>query len=141
MSYFVTSVVISILLVSDIDDRNKLPPEAVDTAELILILDELFDSLNSNNRLAPSGKPLKGGVNKNSSHLGFWKKSVEVLESMKYFSRKKQCLVTVPSLKNLIFTIKGFMRLTTKLLHEYQFKYILTRAFNQDPLEKFFWGH
>jgi hypothetical protein len=40
----------------------NLPEEAEHTADFILFMDELFDSLNGNTKLAPQGKPLKGGM-------------------------------------------------------------------------------
>lgn len=55
-----------------------------------------------------------------------------------FFSVKKNCLVTVPSLTNLGFTLEEFIKLSEKLLYEEGFNYILTRALNQDPLENFF---
>lgn len=110
---------------SDIEAQHKLEK------------DELFDSLNSNNQLSPSGKPLKGAVKRNSLHAEYWRNAMSVLKNMKYFSTKKQKLVSVPSIRNLIFTIKGFLRLTHTLFSQYKFNYILMRSFNQDALENF----
>ncbi|XP_045481781.1 uncharacterized protein LOC123685934 [Harmonia axyridis] len=128
----------NVLLPTDIEDNNKLPPEAVDTAELILFMDKLFDSLNTSKRLAPSGKPLQGGVTTGSPHLAFWRSSIPFLQNMKFFCKNKNCLVSVPSIRNFIFSVRGFIRLTKNLLSKHKFKYVLTRAFNQDPLENFF---
>ncbi|KAJ3616538.1 hypothetical protein MTP99_018907, partial [Tenebrio molitor] len=44
----------------DTQDEHCLPQEAGETGELILFLDQLFDSLNGNNKEAANSKPLKG---------------------------------------------------------------------------------
>ncbi|XP_044746596.1 uncharacterized protein LOC123308113 [Coccinella septempunctata] len=56
----------------NIEDENRLTPKSVDTAELILFMDKMFDSLNSSCRMAPASKPLKGGVSRGSPHQDFW---------------------------------------------------------------------
>lgn len=119
-------------------EATNLGPEAVDTAELLLFLDKLFDSLNVNSKVAPSTKPLKGGVTRDSPHEEHWRAAINVLQSMSYFNKDKKKLVKVPSIKNLIHTIKGFIYLKSVLLENFKFKFILTRFFNQDPLENFF---
>ncbi|XP_050515515.1 uncharacterized protein LOC126890548 [Diabrotica virgifera virgifera] len=115
----------------------NLCSEVADTGRIILFLDELFDSLNSNQKTAPVSKPLKGGVTLTSNHDQFWKRSLTVLNKMKFFDRKKQKFVSVPSLKNLNFTIRGFLYLKNKLLKTNN-NYLLLRAFQQDALENFF---
>ncbi|RZC40252.1 uncharacterized protein BDFB_011654, partial [Asbolus verrucosus] len=60
-----------------------LPLAAEDTADFILFIDELFDSLNCNTKTAPDGKPLRGGVSLTSGHEEFWLKALEILKSMK----------------------------------------------------------
>ncbi|KAJ8915290.1 hypothetical protein NQ315_014798, partial [Exocentrus adspersus] len=119
-------------------DKTMLDETALDTAELILFLDKLFDSLNANSKTGPTTKLLKGGVTENSPHESFWRMAIETIQTMKFYSVQKQSLVTVPSLKNLIHTLKGFIYLKHVLLNKYNFKFILTRFFNQDPLENFF---
>lgn len=79
----------SFSIVTDIDDENRLPASAVDSADLILFLDQLFDSLNSINRLAPRGKPLKGGVRKDSPHVVFWNECIQEISKMIFFLLKK----------------------------------------------------
>ncbi|KAJ8910405.1 hypothetical protein NQ315_011369 [Exocentrus adspersus] len=121
----------------DIQDEYKLKKSASDTADLILFLDQLFDSLNSNSKIAPSSKPLKGGISKNSGHKQFWYDSLKIIRSMRYFSKDKKQYVSTPSLKNLSKTARGFIYLSEKLL-AHGFKFILPREINQDPLENFF---
>lgn len=112
--------------------------EAADTADLILLLDELFDSLNVSKASKSAAKLMKRPVNKKSSHKVFWENAIEILKSMKFYCPKNKRLVVVPSIKNLISSLKGFLYLRRKLLDDYKFKYFLTGAFNQDCLENFF---
>lgn len=98
----------------------------------------MFDSLNANSKVAPSTKPLKGGVREDLQHELFWRNAIKVLQSMRFFNSKKQSFVVVPSIKNLIHTIQGFLNLKRSLITDFKFKFILTRFFNQDPLENFF---
>ncbi|KAJ8912351.1 hypothetical protein NQ315_014718, partial [Exocentrus adspersus] len=122
----------------DMPDRTGLHVSATDTAELILFLYALFDSLNSNSKVAPSTKPLKEGITENSEHENYWKMAVRVVQTMKFYSVETQRFVTVPSLKNLLHTLKAFIYLKHVLLSKFKFKFILSRFLNQDPLEHFF---
>lgn len=122
----------------DTKDSNNLESEASQTGDLILFLDQLFDSLNGQSKTAPPTKPLKASVTKNSNHQQFWNNSLEIINSMRFYCNKKKAYVRNPSLKNMQFTLRGFLYLKNVLLHEKQFSYILTRPFNQDPLENFF---
>jgi hypothetical protein len=54
----------------------------------------LFDSLNRGTLKPQIGKPLRGGVTQSSSHLNFWKESIENLKAMSFEGSK------TPSLKN-----------------------------------------
>ncbi|VEN62360.1 unnamed protein product [Callosobruchus maculatus] len=122
----------------DIKDNNKLPPEAADTADFLLFMDKLFDSFNILRISKPQAKPLKCPVTKKSPHEEFWQIAISIVESMRFFCPDKRKLILVPTLRNLKFTIKGFLYLKRKLLQKKKFKFILTGAFNQDPLENLF---
>jgi hypothetical protein len=114
----------------------NLPEEAEHTADFILFMDELFDSLNGNTKLAPQGKPLKGGMSQNSEHEAFWRSAIIVLNTVCYYNSNKKKFITIPSIVNLIKTLQGFIHLKLKLIGRVQ--YILPRAVNQDCLENFF---
>ncbi|CAH1960952.1 unnamed protein product [Acanthoscelides obtectus] len=74
-------------------DRTGLESGAVDTAELILFFDKLFDSLNSNTKTAPSSKPLKGGLRKllNMSDMDISHRNTKFNEVL-----QNKAFVTVP---------------------------------------------
>ncbi|XP_045473667.1 uncharacterized protein LOC123680055 [Harmonia axyridis] len=122
----------------DIEHKLSLPSEAADTAELILFLDKLFDSLNVSKIRNTQGKFLKEPVTRNSEHENFWQNAIKIFNSMTFYDDLKKKNVAVPSIKNFIFSLKGFTYLKRRLLTEKKFKYILTGAFNQDCLENFF---
>jgi hypothetical protein len=80
-------------------------------SEFILFIDKLFDSLNGKSKISQKSKPLKGGVTRNSGHEKFWKNSIKLLEKMSFWDEDKRKLVNVPSLQNLIKTLRGFIYL------------------------------
>lgn len=57
---------------------------------------------------------------------------------MRYFCSKQNKFVIVPSIKNMISTLNGFIYLSKKILGIYPKKFILTRVIQQDSLENFF---
>ncbi|KAB0796798.1 hypothetical protein PPYR_10859 [Photinus pyralis] len=118
----------------NIESDCKLPREAEETADLILFLDSLFDSLNGNSRSAPISKPFKAGVTSTSPHKLSWTDAIRLLQSLKFCDHEKS--VQVPSVVNLVKTLKGFLYLRSKLV--LRMEYFLPRAFNQDCVENFF---
>lgn len=119
----------------------KLDKEAVDTANLILFLDKLFDSLNSSKKFSFPGKPLKGAVTAESEHVSFWYEAIHIIETMEFKileGNNKGRLGNVPTIKNLILTLRSFIHLSKKIFNLFKNKYILTRVFQQDALEIFF---
>ncbi|KAK9678986.1 Transposase protein [Popillia japonica] len=97
----------------DTNSEYGLVPGAKETGEFILFMDSLFDSLNGNNKQAPSTKPLKGGITSNSPHEIFWRDAIKVMETMKFYDASKKRFVN-------------------------EMTYFLPRAVNQDCLENFF---
>ncbi|KAB0804407.1 hypothetical protein PPYR_01377 [Photinus pyralis] len=116
---------------------HNLPLEATQTGTFILFMDKLFDSLNGNNKIAPLSKPLKGGLTMTSDHEQFWRDAIRVLENAKFFDSQKKIFCKVPSILNLVKTLKAFIYLKKVLLIN-KMQYILPRALNQDCLENFF---
>ncbi|XP_076250082.1 uncharacterized protein LOC143189952 isoform X2 [Rhynchophorus ferrugineus] len=126
------------LLLENTSNHSHLPleNESYDTAQLLLFLDELFDSLNSSTCDVLPGKPLQGAVTSTSGHIHFWKEALVVLSSMRFMCLKKQTLISVPPIVNLAYTIKGLIYLCPKLLKEG--KFVKIRPFQKDSLEIFF---
>jgi hypothetical protein len=52
------------------------------TAKIVNFFDKLFDSVNGGTLHPRCGKPLSGGVYKNSGHTKFWQEAVQHLRNM-----------------------------------------------------------
>ncbi|XP_015840038.1 transposable element P transposase [Tribolium castaneum] len=120
----------------DTKTAYNVDAEGVHTGDFILFIDELFDSLNSNNAHAPSNKPLKSGFRRNSPHEEFWRNAIKVLETVRWYNLEKGINVKIPSIINLIKTLKGFIEIKRRLTA--RVSYVLSREINQDCLENFF---
>lgn len=124
--------------------RGDLPERCRDLISLFLLVDNLFDSLNCSTFHVPNGKTYKGPVRKNSPHHQLWQKAIKVFKTVKFVTKKKDgnkiriTETVVPSIKNFIKTIEGMQELWKILCQNYYFDYMLTRNFNQDPVENFF---
>ncbi|CAK1603601.1 unnamed protein product, partial [Parnassius mnemosyne] len=116
-------------------ESGCLPKESVDTAHLIMLFDNLFDSVNANYH-KEEGKIYRSAVTPNSPHLKFWNKTLPIVRSMKYINNNGK-EVTVPSVTSWVKTIEGFKLITNKLRAE-GVNSLLLRNLNQDPLENFF---
>ncbi|CAH2094612.1 unnamed protein product [Euphydryas editha] len=124
--------------------RNLLTEECRHLIPMTLLLDKLFDSLNSNTFHVPDGKMYKGCVKPSSPHHQLWEEAIKTLKTVKFIQKKKvggkiqMVETTVPSVNNFIKTIEGMKALWKKLNVKYGFDAMLTRHFNQDPIENFF---
>jgi len=58
---------------------QDLPKEAANTADFLLFMDKLFDSLNGSTRKPQKGKTLRCAVTSSSPHVPFWKEAIRVL--------------------------------------------------------------
>ncbi|KAF9404446.1 hypothetical protein HW555_014330, partial [Spodoptera exigua] len=123
--------------------HNILPQECEGTADFILIFDKLFDSFNGHSYQG-SPKKYKQCLKSNSPHFQLWNELLPILESIKFESiiKRNNCELikheTIPSIKNWIHNIKTFKEMWQYLHVKYKLRNVLTRNFNQDPLENFF---
>lgn len=115
---------------------KSLPKEAESTAELLLFMDKVFDSVNGSSVTPKHGKQLRCAVTKVSNHREFWIQAITVFNTMEFFNDKKNKIVP-PSLKNWLHTLKAFVYLWDQLQKE-GVQFLCTRNINQDPLENFF---
>jgi hypothetical protein len=107
------------------------------TAKIVHFFDKLFDSVNGGTLHPRCGKPLSGGVYKNSGHTKFWQEAVQHLRNM-YFIDNFGKKTVPPSLKNWIKTLEGFLDLYKILVEGGKCKFFLPRALNQDVIENYF---
>ncbi|KAI4454877.1 hypothetical protein MML48_9g00017621 [Holotrichia oblita] len=117
------------------DKSIKIPAEAQDTADLCFFLNQLFDSMNGEISNDKSGRR---AVHKRSRHQLIWRRSIDVLKSMKFIANKPTDKAIPPVIPNFILTLEGFLKIWNLLLIRYKFPNFPTRSFNQDPLENFF---
>lgn len=124
--------------------RGDLPEECRQLVDITVLLNNLFDSLNVCTLHIPDGKVYKGAVKKNSPHHKLWNESKKVLKTTKFIQKKisgnkiRLMETTVPSIKNLIRTIEGMEAIWQVLSKKFGLDAMLTRNFNQDPVENFF---
>ncbi|XP_026743754.1 uncharacterized protein LOC113505320 isoform X2 [Trichoplusia ni] len=120
-----------------------LPAECEGTADFLLIFDKLFDSFNGHSYQDDS-KMYKSCVKKNSPHFQLWDDLLPTLESIRFKSISKKNGIDqikyemIPSIKNWILNIKTFKEMWEYLSSNYKITNLITRNFNQDPLENFF---
>lgn len=119
-------------------DGTPVSTTLANTAELVTFLDNLFDSVNgcSTNYKHSKGKTLRTAVSENSAHHAFWAEAIKKLENMKFRDSNGR-MVTVPSIRNWITSIKSYQRLWQVLKKE-NIKIMRPRYLNSDTIENFF---
>lgn len=60
--------------------KDVLPKEAIGTANFLLFVDKLFDSVSGACLQPKDGKVLRRAVSKSTSHTEFWHEAIRVLE-------------------------------------------------------------
>jgi len=117
-------------------DNKQIGQKAIGTADFCLFMDNVFDSVNANSVRQSHGKYLRSAVTPNSKHVSFWNKEINVFKSMEFIDNNGK-ITKPPCVKNWIVTLKGMKYLWQKLSKN-NFKFLLTRNINQDPLECLF---
>lgn len=131
---------------SAVDNGELSSPSAMNTAEFLLNMNDLFDSLNSNSMLStkPHEKPLCQDF---IWHFVHFDKMTEFFKNLQKINKKKGTLSRPPCFDGLLLTLQVVQDLFTKessFITDYKpylksKKYFLfTRRLNQDPLENFF---
>ncbi|XP_039302727.1 uncharacterized protein LOC105207257 isoform X2 [Solenopsis invicta] len=88
----------------------QIPKAGYDTAIVLDFFNKVFDSVNAHT-LHPE-TPLRVAVTKNSKHHDFWPHATKLLSDMRYVDpNTKQPVKCIPSLKNWIFTLRGFQNI------------------------------
>lgn len=109
--------------------------ESMETADLLMFFDDLFDSVNGSYSEIKGGKVYRAAVTPTSPHHKLWNESLKTLKTMKFINSYNQGVV--PSLTSWIKTIENFKRIT-KHLNDRGVRSLLLRNINQDALENFF---
>lgn len=99
----------------------------------------VFDSVNGNTVKSKDGKPLRAAVTDKSLHLQFWNEAIQVFQSMHFINKLNGKKSTPPCVNNWIQTLRAFKYLwSDKLKKINNFKFLLPRNINQDPIEVLF---
>lgn len=116
--------------------ENALPQSCVQTAEFLLFVDKLFDSVNGSASTSSETKPLRCAVTKKTPHIQFWYDAIKILDTVSFSNAKRKKYVP-PTITNWILTLKGFIYIWKKLSAK-GFISMIPRNMNQDSLENFF---
>lgn len=126
---------------TDITGTVSIGKEGEETSEILLYINDLFDSLNGGGNHKRGfwnlGSKLLGAVRKNSIHLPFWRDAAKSIGNMYFQTEGSMEHFVPPSLKNFKLTVEGFIDLS-HVLFDKKSLYFWARAFNQDPLENYF---
>ncbi|CAH2048424.1 unnamed protein product, partial [Iphiclides podalirius] len=89
-----------------LEESGTLPKESADTARLLMLFDQLFDSVNANFH-KEEGNIYRSAVTQNSPHLKLWNSVLPILKSMRFLNKDEKEII-VPSLTSWVKTIEGF---------------------------------
>ena len=106
------------------------------TAELLSRFDSIFDCLNSST--LHTTKKHRSAINEKTSHIDYLKDSITFIRNLKVFDENKNITDRIKCLHGWLVTLNAIILFWEKLKTEYQFKFLLTRRLNTDPLENFF---
>lgn len=109
-----------------------LPASAKPTADFLEKIDKLFDCLNSSSVKKASDK-LRYAISEGSEHLAFLRECLSWVESWKFDGPRQPH--TVEAWK---VTLKAILLLWDDLFQAFDFRVLLTRWLQQDPLENIF---
>lgn len=118
-------------------DKGIIPPECKETADLLLFMDKIFDSVNGSYKKNKYAKPLLGPATPNSIHHKTWSEGKNVFRSMKFVTSAGR-VETVPTIDNWVWTLDGIAVLIKKLQNNFEITSVWLRHLNQDPVENFF---
>lgn len=109
-----------------------LPPEATSTAEFVEKMDQLFDSLNSS-CVEITERKMRHAISPSTEHIDFLNSCISWIKSWKFKAPRQPT-----SIRSWQVTIKAICMLWTDLQESFNFKFLLTRRLNQDPLGNLF---
>ncbi|EFA01476.1 hypothetical protein TcasGA2_TC007025 [Tribolium castaneum] len=109
------------------------------TATFISDVNDLFNSINSNQPFPTKSMKLQCAIKQNSEHERFWNKRLTQIASWQFECRKTGAIanVNIKFQEGWINNIRAFKELW-KMCRSEGFRYLHTRAVNQDCLENLF---
>ncbi|KAJ8717781.1 hypothetical protein PYW07_005711 [Mythimna separata] len=120
-------------------NKGILPAETINTADILLFFDKLFDSMNGSfGKRKKHGKPLLGPATPTSIHHKTWKECKVMMKDMRFINNKTSNDEYVPTINNWVWTLERFELLLKKIESKYGVTSVWLRHLNQDPIENFF---
>lgn len=116
-------------------DGRDFDQTYLDTADFLLFMNDLFDSLNADN--STSYKNYKKAIRKKSPHLQLWQEAIEMFATMEFVPRRERDQRRPQVLRNFSDTLKGFICIRNKIFSGSANSFC-TKSLNQDLLENLF---
>ncbi|XP_050501229.1 uncharacterized protein LOC126881182 [Diabrotica virgifera virgifera] len=116
--------------------NNNIPSQAIETAEFVHDVDQLFDSFNGRTTKPECGKPYRRCMSNRSAHAVLWNRLLPKINSWMFIDEKVKKKV-MPFKSGWLTTIAATKELWN-ICKDLGFKFLRTRALNQDPLENSF---
>ena len=113
-----------------------LPSSAMGTAELIEKFDSIFDCVSSSS--LQSTKFLKSALRDQTKHQDFVKEAIGFIKGLKVFNGNEEVTGRIKCLKGRVMTLNAILLIWKHLKKTRDFKFLLTRRLNTDPIENFF---
>ena len=115
---------------------GALPSNAMGTAELIEKFDSIFDCVNSST--LHSTKVLKCALSDQTKHQDFMKEAIGFIKGLKVFNGNEEVTGRIRCLNGWVMTLNAILLIWEHLKTTKDFKFLLTRRLNTDPIENFF---
>ena len=115
---------------------GALPSNAMGTAEFIEKFDSIFDCVNS--CTLHSTKVLKCALSDQTKHQDFMKEAIGLIKGLKVFNGNEEVTGRIRCLKGWVMTLNAILLIWEHLKTTKDFKFLLTRRLNTDPIENFF---
>ena len=106
------------------------------TAEFIEKFDSIFDCVNSSS--LQSTKVLKCALTDQTKHQDFMKEAIGFIKGLKVFDGNAKVTGHIKCLKGWVMTLNAILLIWEHLKKTRDFKFLLTRQLNTDPIENFF---
>jgi hypothetical protein len=106
------------------------------TAEFIEKFDSIFDCVNSST--LRSTKVLKCALSDQTKHQEFMKESIGFIKGLKVLEGNVDVTGRIKCLKGWVMTLNAILLIWEHLKTTKDFKFLLTRRLNTDPIENFF---
>ena len=114
---------------------GNLPASALGTAELLSTFDSIFDSVNSSTLF--STMKLKRAMSYSTSHQKFLNEAIAFILRLEICDGSRVVTSRMKYLQGWLVTQNAILQIWEHLSTHHNFKFLLTRRLNSDPIENF----